>query len=96
MKHIITSDQIDQLHNMLMGGKEDVALTMNILNNRDIKNEESEKNILKLTEMYLHSTMPGLKRQIDHLNSMSMLCLMVTRKQALDFYFIYNPIRTWI
>ncbi len=53
-KIIITSEMIDSLYNMLISSnKEDKATAMGILNNRELKNKESEKNVDLLTDKYL-------------------------------------------
>ena len=56
-KVIITPEMINSLYSMLMSSSpEDKNVAMGILNNRDLKNEESEKNVEILTDKYLSET----------------------------------------
>lgn len=56
-KTIITSEIVDSLYAMLISSKdEDREMAMGFLNNRDLKNEESEKNVEILTDKFLTAT----------------------------------------
>jgi hypothetical protein len=65
-KVIITPEMIDSLYGMLMSPIEaDRTMAMGILNNRDLKNEDSEKNVDIITDKFLTTKYENSK-QIDN------------------------------
>ena len=89
-KVIITPEMIDSLYNMLISPIEtDRAMAMGFLNNRDLKNEESEKNVNIITDKFLTETwgetwkkVKAMKSNIIADNLESRINLMMLREKT--------------
>lgn len=65
---------VDHLTAMLTSSnKDDKAMAIAILNNRDLKNKESEIQVRKITEKYIEKESPGTWKIIQQQKQLKML-----------------------